>query len=288
MKHKNETQRQNATSVRETIAELQPWFHNIHLPDGTQTFPAHPLGDFPAYKWNQIAPYLPADLSGWRVLEVGCNAGFYTVALAKRGAHVVGIDINEHYLRQACWIIAQHGLAHRIELRRQQIYELANDNEKFDLVFFMGVFYHLRYPLLGLDIVAQKVRRLMVFQTLMTPGEEICDNVYDLRLNDRARMCEPGWPKLAFVEHAFCKDPTNWWVANKAAALAMLRSSGMRPIAQIAPETVLCEPDPERPSCVTTWNSSEFLAATGRSWPRTSGQSKLDPINTQSHNGQQI
>ena len=32
------------------IAELGPWFHNLHLPDGRQTAPDHPLGDFPAFK----------------------------------------------------------------------------------------------------------------------------------------------------------------------------------------------------------------------------------------------
>ena len=32
--------------------ELAPWFHNLHLPDGSQTAPTHPLGDFPAFKWR--------------------------------------------------------------------------------------------------------------------------------------------------------------------------------------------------------------------------------------------
>lgn len=58
-------------------------------------------------------------------------------------------------------------LADRVELRRQQIYDLAHDNEIFELVFFMGVLYHLRYPLLGLDIVAQKTQRLRVFHALI-------------------------------------------------------------------------------------------------------------------------
>ncbi|MDQ2732304.1 MAG: TIGR04290 family methyltransferase, partial [Armatimonadota bacterium] len=41
-------------SVRQGIAELSPWFHNLHLPNGLMTAPDHPLGDFPARKWARI------------------------------------------------------------------------------------------------------------------------------------------------------------------------------------------------------------------------------------------
>src|SRR4051794_30300316 len=55
------------------VAALGPWFHNLHFPDGVQTAPDHPLGDFPRFKWRQLEPALPKDLSGARVLDVGCN-----------------------------------------------------------------------------------------------------------------------------------------------------------------------------------------------------------------------
>src|SRR5207248_1514672 len=80
------------------IASLAPWFHNLHLPNGTQTAPEHPLGDFPAVKWRQIAPFIAPDLTGWRALDIGCNAGFYSFELARRGAEVTALDIDPHYL----------------------------------------------------------------------------------------------------------------------------------------------------------------------------------------------
>src|SRR5437763_6983773 len=80
------------------IHELAPWFHNLHLPGGRQTAPDHPLGDFPAFKWQQLAAALPEDMTGLRVLDIGCNAGFYSLAVAGRGAHVLGIDVDPHYL----------------------------------------------------------------------------------------------------------------------------------------------------------------------------------------------
>src|SRR3954470_18550267 len=86
---------------RETeIAALGPWFHNLHLPDGSQTAPLHPLGDFPRFKWNELAPLLPSDLEGWTVLDIGCNAGFYSFELARRGAQVTAIDVEPLFLRQ--------------------------------------------------------------------------------------------------------------------------------------------------------------------------------------------
>jgi tRNA (mo5U34)-methyltransferase len=125
----------------------------------------------------------------------------------------------------------------------------------------MGVFYHLRYPLLGLDIVARKVRRLMVFQSLSMPGAEVCEDVYDHGIYDREVLHEAGWPKMAFIEHRFAGDPTNWWVPNHAGVEAMLRSSGFCVIGRPGHEIYLCEPDPDHPSCVTTWNAAELQAA---------------------------
>ena len=37
-----------ARAAGDEIRTLGPWFHNLHLPDGRQTAPDHPLGDFPA------------------------------------------------------------------------------------------------------------------------------------------------------------------------------------------------------------------------------------------------
>ena len=41
---------------------LGPWFHNLHLPEGVQTAPNHPLGDFPRFKWQRMVPS-PAEKS---------------------------------------------------------------------------------------------------------------------------------------------------------------------------------------------------------------------------------
>jgi tRNA (mo5U34)-methyltransferase len=247
-----------SAELRRQIDSLGPWFHNLHLPGGAQTLPDHFLGgDFPRFKWLQIARHVPLDLSGWRVLDVGCNAGFYSFELARRGASVLAIDSDERYLAQARWAAQQYGMAQQVEFRRLGVYEVAQLREHFDLVWFMGVFYHLRYPLLALDLLARRTHQLMVFQTLTMPGDKVYEDTADHPIEERAPLLDPGWPKMAFIEHRFSGDPTNWWVPNHAGVEAMLRSSGLRVVQRPADEIYFCVPDPAVAS--ERWHSEEQL-----------------------------
>lgn len=257
--------RRRAEGLAAEAAELGPWFHNLHLPDGTQTAPQHPLGDFPAFKWRELGPQLPQDLSGWTALDIGCNAGFYSLELARRGARVVALDREELFLTQAEWAKKQFPFGERIELRQGQVYDVARWNERFDLVLFLGVFYHLRYPLLALDLLAGCVTRRMVFQTLTLPGDEVEDAPENVDFNDRERMLRVGWPKMAFIERRLAGDATNWWAANHAGVEAMLRSSGLRVISRPAHEIYVCEPAHLAGArAARTWDEQELDAATGR------------------------
>lgn len=229
------------TSTEERVRELGPWFHNLHLPGGIQTAPDHFLGDFPAFKWKEIAVALPDDLSGVKALDIGCNAGYYSFELAKRGAEVTAIDLDEHYLRQARWAAKVLELSDRVEFRQATVYDLAQSAEQYDLVWFMGVLYHLRYPLLALDIVRRCCRGRMIFQTMTTPGEAVMSVEENYGLDEREVLREEGWPKMAFIEHRLADDPTNWWAPNHAGVEAMLRSAGFGDIERIAHEVYRCK-----------------------------------------------
>lgn len=250
---------QNPAAV---IAELAPWFHNLHLPGGLQTAPDHSLGDFPRNKWLQIRDHLPSDLTQWRVLDIGCNAGFYSFALAQRGAAVTAIDTNAHYLHQARWAATRYDFPGTVQFKQMSIYELHRDPQRYDLVLFMGLFYHLRHPLLALDVVARKVKRMMVFQTMTIPGQTVFNAGPDRALNDRDDLLNPGWPKMAFIENAMAGDPTNWWLINHAGVLALLRSSGLRLTDRPAREIYFCEPG-EMPNDGMDWAGEELRAVFG-------------------------
>jgi tRNA (mo5U34)-methyltransferase len=222
------------------ILALGPWFQNVHLPDGSQTAPDHPLGDFPACKWERLAPHLPEDLSGRSVLDIGCNAGYYSIELARRGARVVAMDHDPHYLVQAQWVARQFGLDRLITFRLGDVYSLADQVEHFDVVLFLGVFYHLRYPLLGLDLAAAASRELLLFQSLSMPGGQPAAAPEDPGFLGRDQLCRDDWPKLAFIEESLAGDPTNWWVPNPAALDAMIRSTGFEITARPEPDTCVC------------------------------------------------
>lgn len=234
--------RRDRDQLARKIESLAPWFHNLHLPSGHETAPDHPLGDFPRVKWWELSSSLPDDLTGWRALDVGCNAGFYSFTLARRGASVLAIDADEHYLRQARWAADQLELADRVTFERLQVYDLARRDERFDLVLFLGVLYHLRHPLLALDLLAEKAERLLVLQTLTSAGDERLQPPPDLPFEARDGTLELGWPAMGFIEQRFAGDPTNWWAPSEACVEAMLRSSGLEVVGRPGYQLWVCRP----------------------------------------------
>lgn len=232
--------------IQARVRGLGPWFHNLDL-RGVQTAPGHMLGDYPMCKWRNFEHAIPADLSGKSVLDIGCNAGFYAIEMKRRGAaRVLGIDSDDAYLAQARFAAEMSGM--EIELRRMSVYEVADLRERFDVVLFMGVLYHLRYPLLALDLIHEHVARdLLVFQSMQRGSAEVGPVAHDYPFTERAVFDEPGYPRLAFVERDYAGDPTNWWIPNRACAEAMLRSAGFAIVDHPEEEVYVCtwQPVPE-------------------------------------------
>ena len=80
-------------------------------------------------------------------------------------------------------------------------------------------------------------------------------------IDEREPMMEPGWPKMAFIEHRLADDPTNWWAPNHAAS----RRCCARPASVLerpGHEIYVCEPGEPREELA--WIEDELRAATGR------------------------
>ena len=211
--------------IERRVRELGAWFHNLDL-KGVRTAPDHFLGDYPRTKWERFAHAIPADLRGRTVLDIGCNGGFYAIEMKRRGAdRVVAIDSDERYLAQAR--LAAEVMEADIEFRQLSIYQLPALEERFDLVLFMGVLYHLRYPLLALDILhAHGTRDMLVFQSMLRGSAESKAFAADYDFQQSEHFDDPAYPRLHFIEQRYAGDPTNWWVPNRSCAEAMLRSAG--------------------------------------------------------------
>ena len=237
---KNGTVEIDREALARRIDELGEWFHNINLL-GVNTAPQHFLGDFPNVKWKHISAAIPEDLSGATVLDIGCNGGFYSLELKKRGAErVVGIDVDERYLNQARFAARTLGL--EIEFEKRSVYDVDSVAGQFDYVLFMGVFYHLRYPLFALDKVIKKVRGKLLFQTMIRGSEQALQWDRNYHFWNKEIFKNWDFPSMYFIENNYAGDPTNWWIPNVGAAEAMLRSSGLEIVAHPELETWVCEP----------------------------------------------
>jgi tRNA (mo5U34)-methyltransferase len=226
-------------ALEQRVRQLGDWFHNLTLA-GVQTAPHHFLGDYPRVKWRRFAHAIPEDLRGKTVLDIGCNGGFYSLEMKRRGAdRVLGIDFDERYLAQARLAAEIEGLD--IELRQMSVYDVGQLGEQFDVVFFMGVLYHLRHPLLALDLIQEHVARdLFVFQSMQRGSDAAEPLKEDYPFEETEIFERDDFPKMYFIEKRYAKDPTNWWIPNRACVEAMLRSSGFQILEHPEEEVFVC------------------------------------------------
>jgi tRNA (mo5U34)-methyltransferase len=166
--------------IRRQVEELAPWYQNIDLGDGVWTKDLDGSrdifsgADIPGPLWRAIAPDLPRDLSGHRVLDIGCNAGYMSFESKRLGAeYVLGIDSNlgagTSFIEQAEFCRSVLGLD--VEFRVQSFFDFTPE-APFDVVLFCGVLYHLEDFATALDKVgsfAAPGRGLIVLETAVEP-----------------------------------------------------------------------------------------------------------------------
>ncbi|WEO93440.1 methyltransferase domain-containing protein [Streptomyces sp. FXJ1.172] len=84
---------------------------------------------------------LAGDVSGLRVLDLGCGAGHYSAELLRRGAgHVVGVEGSESLLRAAQERLEDRAVLHHHDLEAPLSF-LAD--ESFDLAVMALVYHHI-------------------------------------------------------------------------------------------------------------------------------------------------
>jgi len=163
-------------------------------------------------------PYygLPEDLTGKRVLDIGCAEGFFSFEAERRGAReVIGIDSFPDSIRR--FNITKAARQSNASAFLMNVYDLEPSRlGTFDLVLFYGVFYHLKHPQYSLERIRSICTGDLLFQTHM----------YD----------EPsvkGTPWARFYPHGMMSgankelyDPTIFWLFNSACCLAMLDHVG--------------------------------------------------------------
>ena len=197
----------DAMSLRSEVSKVN-WYHSIPLGDGVVT----PGVDDTRSRLPKI--HMPDDLSGKTVLDVGAWDGFFSFEAERRGAsRVLATDsfswTGQGWGTKDGFELARRALGSRVEDRELDVLDLSPETVgEFDVVFFLGVLYHMKHPLLALERVFSVTRELLIMSTFV-------DATWTRR------------PAAAFYPRAEANsDPTNWWGPNPGAVVAMLETAG--------------------------------------------------------------
>jgi 2-polyprenyl-3-methyl-5-hydroxy-6-metoxy-1,4-benzoquinol methylase len=147
------------TALLEDIARHH-WYQTIDLGDGVST-----PGETKDATANKLAMMnLPDDLSGRSVLDIGCNEGFFAFECERRGASPV-IAIDKSPAARDKFMLVRDALDSSVDFRFAELFDLPpQELGRFDLVFFLAVFHHLRHPLATLDRVADLTRGTAIME----------------------------------------------------------------------------------------------------------------------------
>ena len=196
------------------------WFHSIDLGNGVVT---------PGKKSSKVlraeadAIFGPLDLHGKSVLDVGAWNGYFSFEAKRRQARRV-LATDHH-----CWSpeiqgrttfdLARTTLKLDVEGMDIDVPDLSPDRVgQFDVVLFLGVFYHLVDPIRALQNLAAVTKDVAVIETHL-----------DLRAMDRPAM-------VFYPGTELNNDPTNWWGPNRQCVEALLKIVGF--------ERVVYQPHP--------------------------------------------
>lgn len=144
-------------------------------------------------------------LAGLRVLDLGCNAGFWSLAILRRGADfVLGVDARKMHLEQAALVFEVEG----IDAARHRFVEadlmIADWNPwgRFDVVLCLGLLYHVNQPVELFSRIAATGARHVVVDTALSqlPGASL-ELHYEANADPRNAVASgfTFWPTLAAV-----------------------------------------------------------------------------------------
>jgi len=198
------------THVPELKAKVESldWWHTIDLGDGIVT----PGIDNSPRKLRRL--HLPSDMTGKSVLDIGAWDGFFSFEAESRGASRV-LAVDSYAWNGSTWgskrgfELARETLGSKVEDKEIEVLDLSPATVgTFDIVLFLGVLYHMRYPLLALQKIAGVTRELMILET-----------VADLLSTRRPAMA-------LYPEGVLYGDVSNWNGINPAGLEAMLKEVG--------------------------------------------------------------
>lgn len=193
--------------LRKELGE-KGWYHSIELPGGELHEGIQTLDQ----QRRRFAHFpIPENLAGKTVLDIGAWDGWFSFEAERRGAQVTAMDVVE----LPTLLYAREKLSSKVDYRVLDLFELPNAGFKpFDYVFCLGLLYHVKHPLLSLEIVCSLTRQIAIVDSFVTDASEW-------------RQHENDTPTLEFYEtDDLGGQLDNWFGPSVSALLGMCRAAG--------------------------------------------------------------
>jgi tRNA (mo5U34)-methyltransferase len=176
-------------------------------------------------------------LSGRRALDIGARDGPYSFELERRGAEVLAVDIRDP--DETGFNVARSIRGSSVRYLRCSVYDLPPElTGAFDLVLFLGVYYHLKNPLLALERIWDVLRAdgTLYFEGAVLDFAHNIDGYW----RDKSRaLAEMAAHPVAYVTAGeFASDLGNWFIPSRACLLEWLAGTGFRDATLIDPPNV--------------------------------------------------
>jgi len=184
------------------------WYHSFELPDGSR------IDGFMSLEHERMryARFpIPDDLRGKKVLDIGAWDGWFSFEAERHGATVTAVDCVE----MRSFLEVKRRLNSQVDYRTMDVYEMPDAGlGTFDIVFFLGIVYHVRHPLLALDILCGLTRDIAIVDSFVTDGSTWQDNPEEI-------------PTMEFYElEELGNQFGNWFGPSVACLVAMCRAAG--------------------------------------------------------------
>lgn len=225
------TEKLSKEQIETEVAKIKHWHHYIDLGQGVVTKKGKE-GKFCQKMQNWILEAFPESLVGQTVLDIGAWDGFYSFAAEKRGAkRVLATDsfiwqqkqlygLNSDFWRdfgagKQGFELSRRILNSQVEDENIDVLDLSPEKiGTFDVVLFLGVLYHMKYPLLALEKVASVTKELLILETHIQPWLSLINK-----------------PMMMFYPHdELSKDVTNWCGPNIALVKSWLTTVGFKQV----------------------------------------------------------
>lgn len=195
--------------IRNEVSKIW-WYHSIDLGHGITT----PGAEDRYAKLNRIG--LNGSLKGKTVLDIGAYDGLFSFEAERLGAKkVVATDyyiwVTENGKKG--FLFAREILNSKVEDVEIDVFDISPDTlGVFDVVLFLGVFYHLKNPCLALEKVADVTKEKLILET-------------EIEFIDGKRPLMFFYPT-----NEANNDHTNWWGPNPIAVKEMLKVVGFKKV----------------------------------------------------------